>query len=369
MTEVAAIYFPSWHADARRDREFGREWTEWELVKAGIPRFDGHYQPIEPAWGYADETDPSNMQRSCDLAQSAGIDAFLWDWYWYDDAEADYLNRPLDETYLALESPAVKFALMWANHDWADVFPARTGVVPRVMYPGAVSPAAFHRMTEIVIDRYFSSDQYWRVNGAAWFTIYRLDVLVDGLGGLDVTRELLEGFRDRARAAGVGEVHLNVLDGWQAMTAGALAELTLDSVGHYNWASVLDTTSGLEVSYPGWRGRAVEQWARDHDRLVIATGGELRYVPNVTMGWDSTARVSPEDELIISEWPHLPVVTGNTPEEFAASCRAAKQFADETGESVIVVNAWNEWTEGSYLEPDSRYGLGYIDAMAKVFSP
>lgn len=367
MTNVAAIYFPSWHADARRDREFGREWTEWELVRAGIPRFPGHYQPIEPAWGYTDETDPSNMVRSCDAARTAGVNAFLWDWYWYDDEEGGYLNRPLDETYLSLDAPGVDFALMWANHDWVDVFPARTGVVPRLMYRGAVSPEAFRRMIRIVVERYLASEHYWRVDGASWFTIYRIDVLIHGLGGVEPTREILSEFRDVAREAGIGELHLNVLDGWQALEPAVLVDLGIDSVGHYNWASVLDKASGLETDYAAWRDEAVAQWRRDHERFVEGTGGALRYIPNVTMGWDSSARVSPDDDLIVSEWPFLPVVTGNTPAEFRESCAAANDFAETTGEPVVIVNAWNEWTEGSYLEPDDRHGLGYLRALGEVF--
>ena len=367
MTQVAAIYFPSWHADPRRDREFGRPWTEWELVKAGVPRFEGHYQPIEPAWGYADETEPANMRRSCDAACEAGINAFLWDWYWYDDAEGDYLNRPLDDTFLGLTEPGIDFALMWANHDWADVFPARAGVVPRVMYPGAVSPDAFRRMIQLVIDRYFTSPHYWRVDGEAWFTIYRMDVLIEGLGGAAATRELLTEFRALARECGAGELHLNALDGWQDLDPHLLVDLGIDSVGHYNWASVLDTARGLEVDYAAWRDEAVSQWRRDHERFVEGTDGELRYIPNVTMGWDSTARVHPGDDLVVSEWPFLPVVTGNTPGAFRQSCEFARAFADSTREPVVIVNAWNEWTEGSYLEPDKRYGLGYVEAARSVF--
>jgi hypothetical protein len=364
-TQVAAIYFPSWHSDPRRDNELGAGFTEWQLVKDGKPRFDGHYQPIEPLWGHADETETMAMQRSCDAAARAGIHSFLWDWYWYE--EADYLNRPLDETYLGLTEPGVGFALMWANHDWADVFPARTGVTPEVLHPGAVTEEAFVRMMDVVIARYFASPQYWRVDGAAWFTIYRLDVLLDGLGGVEATMRLLAEFRHKAEVAGVGALHFNVLDGWQALAAADIANLGIDSVGHYNWASVLPKDKGLDVDYAGWRTAAVAQWHRDHANFVEKTDGALRYIPNITMGWDSSARVSQDDQLIVSEWPFLPIVTGNTPGEFGQSCQAAHDFAAATTAGVVIVNAWNEWTEGSYLEPDKRYEYGYIQALAAVF--
>ena len=55
---VAAYYFPNYHTgDPRNDLNMGKDWSEWELVKAAQPRFPGHQQPKVPAWGYVDEKD------------------------------------------------------------------------------------------------------------------------------------------------------------------------------------------------------------------------------------------------------------------------------------------------------------------------
>lgn len=54
---VASYYFPNYHlGDARNEKKFGKGWSEWELVKAAKPRFNGHHQPNIPAWGYTDES-------------------------------------------------------------------------------------------------------------------------------------------------------------------------------------------------------------------------------------------------------------------------------------------------------------------------
>ena len=34
---------------------------------------------------------------------------------------------------------------------------------------------------------------------------------------------------------------------------------------------------------------------------------------------------------------------------------------------LITINSWNEWTETSYLQPDNKYGYGYLEAVKKVF--
>lgn len=348
------VYFPSWHSDPRRNAFLGEDWTEWELVAEAVPRFEGHWQPVLPAYGYYDETDQTNMARNCSMAASAGVTAFLWDWYWY---EGDFLNRPLDEAYLSLADPQVGFALMWANHDWKDVFPSRS-IENAQWWPGAIDAAGFKTLTSVVIERYFTSPHYWRVDGAAWFSIYSLSHFVDGLGGIAQAASAIHSFREEAREAGVGELHVNALIGWETLSKDESELLGLDSVSRYNWLDCLPLDQGITFDYSKWRYIAEAQW--DSDAATTPT----KYVPNVTMGWDSTARVAPDVELVVSEWPHLPVVVGNTPQEFGGACAHALVWAQRNlSTPVIIVNAWNEWTEGCVIEPSVKWGTSYMKAL------
>ena len=83
--QVAVYYFPNYHPGDPRNTEMkGETWSEWELVKAARPRFPGHAQPKVPLWGYGDESDPAVMARKIDAAADHGVDAFIFDWYYYD---------------------------------------------------------------------------------------------------------------------------------------------------------------------------------------------------------------------------------------------------------------------------------------------
>ena len=135
--DVAAYYFPGYHADPRIDARKGKGWTEWDLTRAAKPRFEGHDQPRVPAWGYEDESDPTAMAKKIAAAADNGLDAFIFDWYWYEDKP--YLNRALDDGFLkARNRGRLKFALMWANHDWLDCMPATEGKPLPLIYTGAV---------------------------------------------------------------------------------------------------------------------------------------------------------------------------------------------------------------------------------------
>src|SRR5438034_366150 len=136
--------------DPRNVKNKGEGWSEWELVKAARPRFPGHRQPKVPQWGYGDESDPSVMAQKIDTAADHGIDAFIFDWYYYDDGP--FLDRPIDIGFLqAKNNHRLKFALMWANHDWQEIQPYKRGAPPKLLFPGRVTPATFEKICDHVI--------------------------------------------------------------------------------------------------------------------------------------------------------------------------------------------------------------------------
>lgn len=342
--EVAAYYFPGYHADPKNDRRKGVGWTEWDLVKAARPQFAGHDQPRTPSWGYQDESDPKEMAKKIEAAASHGVDAFIFDWYWYEDAP--YLFGGLDRGFLkAPNRNRMKFALMWANHDWHDCHPAHRDQPLPLIYTGATDARVFDHVADAAI-RYFKKPNYWKIDGNPYFSIYEVMTLVDGLGGISNARHALDRFRAKAKAAGFPDIHLNAV-GWGPLTPEAVTSLGFDSVTDYVWVHHL-----APEKYSEWARKSEAQWPEFESKWPVP------YFPNVSVGWDNTPRYS---------W--LTNVTGSTPLEFESSLRAAKQYLAErrSGPKILTINSWNEWTEGSYLEPDMTYGMGHLDAIRRVF--
>ncbi|HZG56180.1 glycoside hydrolase family 99-like domain-containing protein [Paenibacillus sp.] len=369
--QVAVYYFPNYHVDPVNERRHGKEWTEWELVKAATPRFPGHEQPKVPLWGYEDEADPFVMARKIDAAADHGVDCFIFDWYWYDNAP--FLHGGLERGFLqAANNERLKFSLMWANHDWIEIMPATRHKDYPVLAKGAASEKEFVDATNYMIETYFRHPSYWRVNGGLYVSFYELMKLIEGFGSEEETGRMLREFRERVRAAGLGELHLNAvvwgianLPGERSIddVNGLMRRLGFDSITSYVWIHHDEIPHFPATDYKEYREIAVRNFAKFTEEY------ELPYFPNVSMGWDSSPRTIQTDKFDLLGYPHTPVLTGNTPDEFKAALQYAKDFLAQgkTNPPVLTVNSWNEWTEGSYLEPDAVHGMAYLEAIREVF--
>ena len=372
--EVAAYYFGNYHVDPRNELAHGPGWTEWNLVKDAKPRFAGHAQPKAPLWGYGDESDPKVFERKIDAAADHGLTAFIFDWYWYDDGP--FLERALEKGFLAAANrDRLKFAIMWANHNWTDIHPAKLSSTPQLQFPGKVTPETFHRITDHAIEKYFAQPNYWKIDGCPYFSIYELGRFLENFGSLGAAAKEVAGFRERVKQAGFPDLHFNAILWGEQILPGQtkqipdlkpfLSELGVDSIGSYVW-----------IHHTQFRGFPVVPYkdiAAQYERYraTAALNAGKPYIPNVTVGWDSSPRACQTDTFIAKGYPFTAVIEGNTPEQFGKYLQSAKEFvnASPAGSRIITVNSWNEWTEGSYLEPDTVHGLGYLEQIAKVFKP
>jgi hypothetical protein len=368
---VACYYFGNYHPnDPRNEKTKGKGWSEWELVKGAKPRFSGHHQPNVPLWGYTDESDPKAMEQKINAAADHGIDAFIFDWYYYNDGP--FLDRPIDEGYLkAANHSRLKFAFMWANHDWEDIQPYRRQAPRKLLYPGAVTPQSFEKIGEHVIKNYFRHPSYWKIDGRPYFSIYDLGKLLESFGSVEATRAALDRFRAKAVDAGLPGLHLNAVvwgtpilpaEKTPADPVKLVKDLGFDSVTSYVWIHHVPLPK-QQTPYDAVR----DQYFAYSDSAREKFG--LPYYPNVTMGWDSSPRAHQDDPFDASGYPFMNTIGGNTPERFKEALALTKQrlMSRPPNERILNINCWNEWTEGSYLEPDMVHGMKYLEAVKEVF--
>lgn len=371
--DIAVYYFPGWHPNSRCSAIHGEGWTEWELVRRAEPRFRGHIQPVKSVLGEYDESDPEVMAHQIDLAADHGVSAFIFDWYWYDNQP--FLEAALDKGFL--QSPnrdRIRFALMWANHDWFDLHPAAFAGPHPQLFQGAVSSDQFDDLGDEIVTKYFNQPNYLTVDGRPYFSIYELGTFLKGLGGVEPARRALDELQKKARAAGLGGVHVNaVVWGFSVLPSEVhvddvprvIRDLGIDSITSYAWVHHFDTDGSTFPSAPygdafDQNRAAWEHYSRDF---------RVPYFPNVTAGWDSSPRTLQSDRFRRGEYPWLPVLVGSTPSAFEEALEAAVSHAEGLeGQRLVTLNAWNEWTEGSYLLPDQKSGTAKLEAIARVVS-
>ena len=373
MTKIqtAVYYFPNYHIDPRNEAIHGKGWTEWELMKLARPRFPGHDQPKIPLWGYEDEANPAVMAKKIDAAVDHGVDAFIFDWYWY---EGPYLERCLMEGFLgAPNHDKLKFALMWANHDWKNFHPGNrdTKHYP-IDFPWSTRRGTVGFVWDYIIENFLTQPNYWRVDGLPYFSIYAVNRFIGQMGGVEATADVLAELREKAVKAGLPGVHVNgiwfdVLD-----THPACSECP-----QTDWAKKLGISS-----YTSYNNCCIsKEWFHTFPRVDYDLAADdyieiarkamatlpASYFPVVTVGWDSSPRcVQSEVYDPKPGYPWMPVMEP-TPERFARSVAGTVKLLKEhpDTEPVFFINAWNEWTEGSYLEPDQKNGMAFLEALKK----
>lgn len=369
-TEVVCVYYPHWHVYPQGEKWFGKNWTEWEFVKTAKPRFKGHKQPIKPLLGYLDGKSPEDVGKEIELAANSGIDVFLFDWYFYGDG-IQTMSESLEEGFLkASNSDKMKFAIMWCYHDRGNQFRPEYGKPRQMLQKLSRTPEEFLNAVEYCAKNYFTKPNYWSVEGKPYFAIYAADEFMHDMGGAEKTRGLLK------KADAISEKYCGKPVYWAGMVRGrkSVEDYTtahFDSLFHYNI---------LPWYLPNYENyTAKRQWVFDYAQLADAhrltwqhyKNTPMKFVPVVTSGWDSSPRTRFDVKFpwVKGEYPYGAIVKNTTGDKFEKLLRDAKTFTENSQQSprAILINGWNEYTEGSFLIPTARDGDSMLRAIAAVF--
>jgi len=362
--DVAAYYWPAYqHHDERWNPMFvvGNE-GEWEIIRNSKPKFEGHRQPRVPLWGHLDGADPAVMEMNIETAAEYGVNVFIFDWYWYNNQP--FLEGCLSNGFLQAENnDKIKFYLMWANHEATTLWDIRRSHKNEVIWPGAVDLPTFKTMVARVIEKYFSHPSYYKIDGKPVFSIYEISNLMKGLGGLAQTKAALEYFDAKVKEAGFPGLHvqailwgrfpeaLSMIPGDNTPTQdGTVKALGINSLTNYQFVHL----AAPRDDYIQWGKEATKDWDRWSREFSVP------YFPHVSVDWDTNPRFIDYKACI---------KTGVGPGNFREFLRNARAYADARPDQpkLITINSWNEWSEGSYLEPDKEFGYGYLEAIREVF--
>ena len=357
--DVAAFVWPAYHPEPRWAELgiFKAGKGEWQNVWEAVPKWEGHRQPLKPLWGYENEADPKVVAKKIDAAVAHGVNVFIYDWYWY--GGRPFLEDALDKGFLgAPNNGKMKFFIMWANHDvnngWDNTVAEKS--YTDFIWRGTVSMDEFRALVSRWINLYFKRPNYYRIQGKPVLMVYDVPNFVKGLGGVENAAEAVRYLRTACADAGLGGAHFMACDyGLKPNVAKAVG---IDSATIYNlvhWASPKGNPD-----YAVWAKAAAKRFDVALNELKPAA-----FFAHASVGWDQNPRYPPGKAV--------PTVLDSTPAKFEVALRRAKDWTDRNVPpglpKLVTINSWNEWTEGSYLEPDQHFGFGYLEAIRRVFLP
>ena len=346
---VVAFYLPQYHQIPENDEWWGKGFTDWTNVRRAQPLFKGHDQPrIPTTLGYYDLQDIEVHHQQAALAQSYGVSAFCYYAYWFGGRRL--LERPL-ELVGANPDLGMPYVICWANEPWSRRW---DGSEHEVLMEQRHAP---DRDAEFIdaIAAHLADTRYVRVNGKPLLLVYRAGLLDDPLRTTDLMRE-------RASSLGLGELFLAMMqtfDAWEPFGFGfdAAVEFPPHGVAPSRIAAALRKA-------PPSLSMSTADGADFRDAIMLSLSRPVPAFPwyrGVMTAWDNTARKGARGTVYINATPDL---FGRWLEE-ALHCT---YLFRPPGERFVFINAWNEWAEGAYLEPDVSHGYAYLEAVQRAIA-
>jgi len=366
--KTLAFYLPQYHAIPENDEWWGKGFTEWTNLKRAVPLFDGHDQPRIPlSNNYYDLTDDAVKEWQVRIAKSHGVDGFCFYHYWFGGKLM--LERPLDQ-FLENKDLDIEFCFCWANPPWTKIWAGKGSQVLIGQDYGDEEQWEAHFQYLLP---FFKDDRYIKEDGAPLFVIYTPIEI-------PCIKEMLEFFKRRA----VEEGFTGLKTAYQYYVSEA-EDAKLRPLFDYcitfqpTYATAAESGNSAVKSGLMSALKKVDAFSQkvfhfspsdhllklrryDYDKVwedVLNRPIKAKDLPCAFVDFDNTPRRGKSGKMMM----------GASPEKFKRYFRRLlKRAKDEYHAKYLFITAWNEWTEGAYLEPDETHGFGYLDAIAEVMA-
>ena len=352
QTEIKAIalYLPQFHVNKENNKFWGKGFTEWTNVKKGKPRFKGHHQPRIPGdkYGYLfyyDLSDIKAIEKQINLAKNHGIYGFGIYYYWF--SGKFLLEKPIN---IFIKNSYLKFhfLLIWANENWTRRW---DGLDKEILIKQEYKP---NDPTNFMKDikKFINDKRYIRIDNKPVIGLYKPKVIPN-------LNKTINIWREEARKLGIGEIFI-LICAVNAKRLKNLKYLNLFNASYefppispnVNFKIFKKKTNIYSYSELLYKSRELNEKIIDFNKFPIFRG--------VMLEWDNCARKKEKECHMFKDY---------SPEQFYLYNKIVinwtlKHYNKDL--KFMFINAWNEWGEGSYLEPDNKYGYASINSFSKA---
>ncbi|HEB9308149.1 TPA: glycoside hydrolase family 99-like domain-containing protein [Campylobacter coli] len=347
--KLIAFYLPQFHPFPENDEWWGKGFTEWTNVTKATPNFEGHYQPHLPIHnGFYDLRVPEVMIEQAKLARNYGIYGFNFYYYWFNGKIL--MHRPF-EILLEHKEIDINFCITWANENWTRKWDGlENDILIKQEYSEEDAIAFINHLF-----KFFKDKRYIRINNKPVLMIYRANDIPD-------VEKICKLWRKEAKNNGFDDLYLVCSTAF--LNTSNPKEIGFDAgydfpplLPHFQFypsrnLNVNEEFLGQIYDY----GRTVEHCVKEENR-------HFKIFNTVMLSWDNTARKQNNSVVF-----HNFKLESYKNWLFYVCKNILNNQTFSSEEKIVLINAWNEWAEGTHLEPDRKYGYGYLEATYDVLS-
>lgn len=367
--KVIAFYLPQYHPIPENDKAHGEGFTEWTNVKKAQPLYEGHNQPRVPLnENYYSLLNEEVMIQQAKLARENGIYGFCYYHYWFKNGKK-LLEKPV-EMMLDNKKIDIPFVLCWANENWTRRWDGGNNEVIVEQDYGDYEDLKNH---VDYLCRFFEDDRYIKIDGKPILIIYKPEIIPD-------LKKMVTFIRSRVKENGFSDIVL------MSQYPDYYFSCPKDKLFDYHIQFEPKYIQDYEVEKLNLKRRKIKHWLLSHGfnnsyqklltryqknkkkelvhrdyehdwkEILAMTDISSKAIAGAFVDWDNTSRN--RNGLVYD---------GTSPEKFATYFSEYVQKVDrEYSTDFIFINAWNEWAEGAYLEPDEKNGYKYLEAVKRA---
>ena len=357
--KVIAFYLPQYYTFPENDEWWGKGFTEWTNTRKATPQFKKHYQPrIPQGQNYYCLTDVDSIRWQIKIAKANGIYGFCFYHYWFKDGK-QLLEKPV-ELFLNNKDLDMPFCLSWANEPWTRSWDGENKAIIMPQEYGDEREWAVH--FDYLLP-FFNDCRYLRIDGKPAFILYRPEIfpqfenmirtwnelaIKNGLSGITWLIQSPSWNADPANDSPMIDYKIMYEPGYTGNTQGKDADLALVLS---KYVSKLRRRISLRNNINRF------SYKRFAECIVNRRVLSNKYIPGFFTDWDNTARRGKNANVFV----------GSNPAVFKKYLvKLILKAKNEYHKDYLFINAWNEWAEGCYLEPDEKYGDGYLNAVKEA---
>lgn len=360
-SKIIALYLPQFYVTPENDEWWGKGYTDWVAVKNSRGYFHGQDQPRVPLnENYYDLSDPETMRWQAALAEQYGIDGFCI-YHYYSNGKM-MMNKPA-ENLLENEDINMKYFFSWANHDFAKQWFGNNGEMLRRQEYGGEDD--WERHFRYLLP-FFQDRRYIKKDNKPVFVIY--DVF-----HIKEFKNMMKCWDHMAKQVGFDGIFLIATKSRTNLKSESLLALPeIDKV--FVFEPMNFRTNGFDNHYLYTTVRRIKTvLTRMNNKLFRNHPRQEKYsIPKVYNAILNRNMLDDEYYGFFTEWDNTPRYQGRSvvfvkgtvklfeeyfEKVYRKSCRSQKEF--------FFINAWNEWGETAYLEPDTKNGYRYLEAVKK----